>query len=295
MVRPCVHPLRPLVILALGVASVGCGPKFVRQEVFRSENNQVRVELRRTEQGGEAISQDYEHPATIAAVRVAHILATLGYENSDGKDQSVIRGEHLYPLADGISKALAEAGPGDEVAAAALSQDRKFGVFTSDRATAFQLFMRDDQLHISFYAIEQPLEKPGVTDEIEIYKIPREFPTRRPPFALLPGKAQARTGARTLVIEWRSPVYRKALRLGRYGRGLRRRQVLMELPEEEKVNPAEVGLGLPAEVTDAQIHALDQLDAARRGGLVTELEFQRRRRLILQGRLEEAGYETPAP
>ena len=155
--------------------------------------------------------------------------------------------------------------------------------------------MRDDQLHISFYAIEQPLEKPGVTDEIEIYKIPREFPTRRPRFALLPGKAQARTGARTLVIEWRSPVYRKALRLGRYGRGLRRRQVLMELPEEEKVNPAEVGLGLPPEVTDAQIHALDQLDAARRGGLVTELEFQRRRRLILQGRLEEAGYETPAP
>ena len=116
---------------------------------------------------------------------------------------------------------------GDEVAAAALSQDRKFGVFTSDRATAFQLFMRDDQLHISFYAIAQPLEKPGVTDEIEIYKIPREFPTRRPRFALQPCKAQARTGARTLVSEWRSPVYRKALRLGRYGRGLRRRQVLM--------------------------------------------------------------------
>jgi hypothetical protein len=47
-------------------------------------------------------------------------------------------------------------------------------------------------------------------------------------------------------------------------------------------------------VTDAQIRALDQLEGARRSGLVTEAEFQRRRRLILQGRLEEAGY-APGP
>lgn len=293
--RPTLHPIRALAIFLLLFAAVGCGPKFVRQQVFRSDNHQVEVELQRTEQGGEVVSQDYEHPATIAAVRVAHILATLGYKDSDGKEQSVIRGEHLYLLADGISKALAEAGPGDAVAAAGLSQDRRFGIFTSDRATAFRLFMRNDQLHISFYSIEKPLEKPGVTDEIEVYKIPKEFPARRPPFDLVPGKAQARTSARTLVIDWRSPVYRKALRLGRYGRGLRRRQILMELPEEEKEDPAQVGLGLPPEVTDAQIQALDQLDAARRSGLVTELEFQRRRRLILQGRLDEAGYETPAP
>ena len=248
--------IRPLLAL---LALIACGTKYVRQEVFNSDNKQVRIELRRTEEGGEPVSKGYEHPATIAAVRIAHILATINFEDPEGAERSAIRGEHLYLLADGINKALEQAG--DEIAAAALSQDRKFGLFTSDRATSFQLFMRDDQLHISFYAIEQPLEKPGVTDEIKTYKIPREFPTRRPAFKLVPGKAQARTGARTLVVDWRSPVYRRALKLGRYGRGLRRRQVLMELPEEEENDPADVGLGLPPEVTDAQIKALDEIDA----------------------------------
>ena len=43
------------------------------------------------------------------------------------------------------------------------------------------------------------------------------------------------------------------------------------------------------ELRDAQLRALDQLDAARRSGIVTEAEFQKRRRLVLEGKLEEAG------
>ncbi|MCZ6571488.1 MAG: hypothetical protein O7B23_15160, partial [Deltaproteobacteria bacterium] len=43
---------------------------------------------------------------------------------------------------------------------------------------------------------------------------------------------------------------------------------------------------------DAQMQALDQIDAARRSGLISESEYRRRRRLVLEGRLEEAGYDT---
>jgi hypothetical protein len=38
------------------------------------------------------------------------------------------------------------------------------------------------------------------------------------------------------------------------------------------------------------MRALDEIDAARRAGLITESEFLRRRRLVLEDRLEEAGY-----
>ena len=284
-----------LPLLAALLICAGCGPKLIKTEVFRSDNKQVRVELRHTREGGEVVSKGYDHPATVAAVRLAHILATITFEDSDEGEKSAIRSEHLYLLADGLNQALAQAGPGDEVVAAALSQDRSLGIFTKDRATSFRIVFIDDQMHLSFYAIEKHLEKPGVADEIKEYQIPTEFPARRPAFKLIPGKAQATSGPRTLVVDWRSPVYRKALRLGRAGRGLRRRQVLMELPEEEEEAPAATRPGPPPAVTDAQIEALDQLDAARRGGLITEADFQRRRRLILQGRLEEAGYETAEP
>jgi hypothetical protein len=61
----------------------------------------------------------------------------------------------------------------------------------------------------------------------------------------------------------------------------------MEAAEEEPP-PAPVPEGLE----DAQIRALDELDAARRAGLIKEVEFQRRRRLILEDKLEQAGYGT---
>ena len=223
-----------LPLLAALLICAGCGPKLIKTEVFRSDNKQVRVELRHTREGGEVVSKGYDHPATVAAVRLAHILATITFEDSDEGEKSAIRSEHLYLLADGLNQALAQAGPGDEVVAAALSQDRSLGIFTKDRATSFRIVFIDDQMHLSFYAIEKHLEKPGVADEIKEYQIPTEFPARRPAFKLIPGKAQATSGPRTLVVDWRSPVYRKALRLGRAGRGLRRRQVLMELPEEEE-------------------------------------------------------------
>jgi hypothetical protein len=65
----------------------------------------------------------------------------------------------------------------------------------------------------------------------------------------------------------------------------------MESQEAEEQGAA---APVPADATDAQRRALDQLDAARRTGLVSEAEFQRRRRLVLEGRLAEAGYgEAP--
>jgi hypothetical protein len=65
----------------------------------------------------------------------------------------------------------------------------------------------------------------------------------------------------------------------------------MEMPDESepKVPAAQT---VPKGLADAQIRALDQLDAARQSGLIKEAEYQRRRRLILEGKLDEAGYGT---
>lgn len=283
--------LFPLLLGPLVVFAAGCGPKVVREAVYETEA--VEVRLRRTEEGGKPVPRDFQHPVTIAPVRVAHILASLDYENDDGKQLHVIRNEHVYPLAEGIGEALARATPDDEVIAYARSRDRRLAIFSVDRVTAFGLYVRDNQLYVEFYLLEDRIGDKRKGTDASSYNAPLELPKARGRFRLVPGEAQARAGPRALAIDWRDAQFRRPISLRVRGGRLQRRTVLMEAEEIE----AEEEMPLPplSATTDAQLRALDQLDAVRRGGLVSEAEFLRRRRLVLQGRLEEAGYGTDSP
>ena len=105
----------------------------------------------------------------------------------------------------------------------------------------------------------------------------------------MPGQAQRTVGDREVLIAWRDDYYRKPVNLSFRQGQARRRTVLMEMPEEAQ--PKTPGAApTPPNLADAQIRALDQLDAARQSGLVKESDYQRRRRLIIEGKLDEAGY-----
>ena len=200
--------------------------------------------------------------------------------------------DRCVDLAEGLSAAFAKAGPDDEIVAAAFPEDKRLGIFTEDRVTSFQAIgANEGAMVLSFFAVEEVPEEPGVVDEAAEYKIPGSIPERSPRFRVVPTDSTVLLDARTLEVDWRSSYFRRAIRLS--PGGFRRRTVLMELPPEEE--DPEQKLRVPREFTDAQMRALDKLDAARRDGLVTEREFQKRRRQILQGRLEEAGYGDEAP
>jgi hypothetical protein len=282
----------PWLAVALLGLSVGCGPEVVREAVYESEG--VKVQLRYTLDAGEKVPLGYGHPVTIADVRVAHILASLGYEGEKAGPKPVIRTEHLYDLAEGIAKALGRAGPDDIVVAWSLSHDRRLALFSDLRMTAMQVWAKNDQLYLAFYEIEKDLDREATRAMIEP---PVSLPTDDPRFRLQVDRAQVRVGPRTLAIDWRDPYYRKPLAFRARRGKLSRRTIIMQADELDDQIEAEIedqrepsGLTTPPSVTDAQMRALDQLDGARRAGLVTEAEFQRRRRLILQGRLAEAGY-----
>ncbi len=276
--------------LVLGSAALlmlaGCAQKVVLEEIHSSEK--ARVMLRRTLDDGEPVPRGYEHPVIIADVRIAHILATLFYENRKGERSPAFRTLQIYELAEGLAKAFKAAGPDDEIVAASFGIDRRLGIFTEDRVTSFRAWFREGLLQLDFYAIEQLLEEPGVSNEAESYRVPSEPPSR-PSFRIIPAEAMVAAGRRGVLIDWRNPTFRRPVTLAPSAHGLRRRTVLMETEEEPVV------VGPPEGLSDAQLQALDELDGARRSGLIHEVEFQRRRRLILEGELEEAGYggETP--
>lgn len=270
------------VALVLGTA---CGPKVVRQPIY--ESAQVAVVLRHSIEDGEPVSHGYEHPVTISGVRVAHILASFSFEDRKGHAHPLVRTGHVYDLAEGISDALGKATPADEVIAVASAHDRRLGIFSDRRVTSFRCMLEQGQLRFEFYAIE--FDWKDDDPRSEEYTVPLALPQRKPPFRLVPGQAQALAGPRGLLVDWRDPFFRRPVNLSiRHGQ-VRRRTILMEAePEDEAIDPLP---GAPASTqTNAQVQALDQLDAARRAGILPEAEFQRRRRLILQGRLEEAGY-----
>jgi hypothetical protein len=287
------HPRLRIHLVALAVCVLaGCGPKFVRERVYDKPG--VRVELRHQLVDGKPAPRGYVQPATIADVRIAHILASLSSENDAGERRPMIRSQFVYDLADGISLALSKAGPDDEVAAAAFPEDRRLGIFTDERVTSFRLVLVGDEMQIEFYALEQGLEREGNKSTPREYEIPTELPALAPAFKIVLAEAQTRLGDRGVRVAWRDPYYRKPVSLSFEQGQVRRRTVLMELPPDKEPAPA-TDVPLPANLSDAQLRALDELDAGRQSGLVKEADYRRRRRLVLENRLDEAGFGAAPP
>jgi hypothetical protein len=282
------HPR--ILLLALLVLTTACGPKLTVESVYESEG--VEVVLRRTVDRGQPVSRDYAHPLVISDVRLAHILAQLSYEDSSGASGAAIASQNVYALAEGISQALARATPADQVIATAFMSERRFGIFSRERVTSFRAYAEGDSLAIEFFAIGERVEKDPRNLDRRNYKPPEELPSRGEPSRMLVVQGQTARGQRGVLVDWRDPHFGKPVSLRSLSGQTRRRTILMEQEAEEEApvsRPEEVP---PERLHDGQLRALDQLDAARRAGLVTEGEFLRRRRLILEGRLEEAGYEV---
>ncbi len=261
---------------------------MVRETVL--ENERVQVLLRRVE--GKAAAQ-HAHPATIADVRIAHILASLTHTDGDGGRQLTIRSTHVYDLAEGIARALGKATPADEVIAIAFARDRRLGIFSDDRVTALRTYLEGDELLIEFFALEEPREdeRPGRRGE---YRAPLALPAARARFSIVPGEAQRVHGERGVAVAWRDDYYRRPVSL-RFREGqIKRRTVLMEMPAEDAPGAAaasrDAGSGA---LGDQQRRALQELEALRREGEITESEYGRRRRLIERGELPGAGDPEP--
>ena len=108
------------------------------------------------------------------------------------------------------------------------------------------------------------------------------------------GEAIRPRGPRGYEVDWRDPFFRKAVSFSALSGEVRRREILMEAEPEDDLAAPGAAIEITPEIRQAQMKALDQLDGLRRSGEITEGDFQRRRRLVLEGRLEEAGYE-PTP
>ena len=270
---------KPRIAVALCAVSLllaACGgPRYSRDTFY--EGGDFRVVLRaRTD-----VNPGYEHPTTISAVRLAHILASIDVRFDENETKNArthaIPVELIYPLGEQLARALAKADPTQDVVIDASRHTRSLKLFTSERMTSIAASMKNDQLRIHVGRVDWAVPK-NPNERVREIDVKKEFQS----FKVLPSNGIVPIARQVVAVDWRRDSFRRAdaIRIRSGGR-VERRTVLMEEPEE--VAPAvapEDTLDL-SKVSPAKLRALADLEEARQAGSIGEAEYMAQRRKIL--------------
>jgi hypothetical protein len=275
-------PVLAVATLAAATLVAGCfGPRYARETYF--ENHEIEIVLR----GRTDANPGYDHPATISAVRMSHILASLDVrfrEDEKKNDRTpVIPIEAVYPLGELLSGAFAKAEPNQEVVVSAKIRTRTLKIFTDKQLHSFIAYMKGDRLIIHVARVGFTLPK-NPNERVREPKLGSEYQD----FRVLPGPAIHPVAKQVVSVEWRDDYFRKAnaLRLGPGGR-VKRRTILLEEPAEEAPEasleePAEEEAVTLPDLSPEALRALADLEEERRRGRISEADYQQRRDAILR-------------
>ena len=267
--------------LACLVLAGACGPRYARVESFDEPG--LRVVLRSETRGGETVARGFDHPATIASVRLAHILARLDVRmGSEGGGERVpaLSTVLLYTVSDQLSRALAKATPDQEVVVQAIRKEKNLVIFDQKLLTSFVAYVKGDDLVLHLAYVDWTVPKEGGGQGSLEDAIPEPFPGRQvQDFRVVATEGFAPAGAQAVSVDWRNPIFREPtnVRVGADGR-LLRRSVLMESPAAEEPEPA----GLPADAPPETLRALADLQEQRTRGEISETRYHALRRDLLR-------------
>src|SRR5215510_13233273 len=189
---------RFLAAALLCVTAAACGgPKVVDEPVV--SDDVLKISLRKVIEKGQPRVRGNSHPATVSDVRIAHILASLEYRDTKGTRRPVIRSESVYQLAESLNKAVKQATPDDDIVAAVFETDRRLGLFTNKKVTAFRMFFAGDLLRLEFYDVERELESSSGSGKAageDGYSMPAAVPAKEGSFRMAAGEGIVVDGAR---------------------------------------------------------------------------------------------------
>lgn len=263
-------------VLAVALALGACVARVERESVF--SEGRTEIELRQERRGGEVVPKGHAHPAIIAPMRLANVLAAIDIRKGgeDNERQPAIPTETLYTIAKGVSAALAVANPDQELALISIRNQKRFGIFDRNYLTSFVCYVKADQLYVHLSRSD--------------WELPRDKNARIPwpsigdsgtPLRVVAGRGISVVDARSIAADWRSDFFARsrAIRMSATG-VVQRRTILMESPEVDAPPPA-LGDSLPGNLPPEALRALADLEERRRQGQITESFYLSQRAAIL--------------
>jgi hypothetical protein len=287
---------RPLPLLAaLALLAAACGPRYVRVPIHTKDG--LEVELRSELRERKTVPRGFDHPATISAIRVAHVLARIDVRmgaDEGGERVPAFPTITLYEVGEEVARAFAKATPDQEVVVKALRSEKRLGLFTTEYMTSFVAWMKGDDLVVHLSRVEWQVPKDQKEDLPEPYvgRVVQEF-------KVLPSEGLVPVGAQAVAADWRNPIFREPthVRVGPGGK-LMRRTVLLEseAPPEGEAAEKEPA-ALPADLPPETLRALADLQEQRTRGQISETTYhQRRRDLLRESEDQRRGQQlAPAP
>jgi hypothetical protein len=282
-------------LAALALAASACGPRYVRVPIH--EKDGIEVELRSELRERKTVPRGFDHPATVSAIRVAHVLARIDVRmgsEEGGERVPAFPTVTLYRVGEEVARAFAKASPDQEVVVKAVRSEKRLGLFTTEYMTSFVAWMKGQDLVIHLSRVEWQVPKNEKEELPEPYlgRVVQEF-------KVLPSEGLVPVGPQALAVDWRNPIFREPthVRVGPGGR-LMRRTVLLEseAPAEGEAAEKEPAT-LPADLSPEALRALADLQEQRTRGQISETTYhQRRRDLLRQAEDQRRGQElTPPP
>ena len=271
-------PHRIALVALLGLlagANSACMTRSVRELAF--DENYTKVYLRTQARGFSTVEQGYEHPIHIAPVRLAHVLSRIDLRRQDKNQERTpaVPLETLFLISKGASKALAAANSNQAVAVQSIRRDKHWGVFERQYLTSMLLHMKGGLLYVQISRSdwEIPRDRKERLPETHEGKYPRKF-------RLVVERGMALADQQTAAVDWRDPVFAKPSRTRVTPTGkVVRRTILMESLEDD----TEYGPQVTGDLSPEQLRALADLEERRRGGEISEGDYNSRRSQILRG------------
>jgi hypothetical protein len=285
--RPFPRPTVVVLIALLAVGTSACISRPIKKEVY--SDGYTKAYLRSEKKGMSVVPKGFQHPTSIAPVRLSHILSRIDMRQGEGAESKrvpVVPLETLFIIGDALAKGLDEADPNQEVIVQSIRRGKSLIIFDRQYLTSLLAYVKDDLLYVQISrsdweikASKRRLKDEDRLPETHVGKYPLEF-------RLVIDRGMTLVDHQSVAVQWKDPIFKKPsrTRITPSGRVVRR-EVLMESMED----PTEYD-AIPQvdELTGEQLRALADIDDARRAGTISESEYYSRKNAILRG-------ELPAP
>jgi hypothetical protein len=285
------RPLRRLptllLLAAVALSASACITRPVKEEIWT--DGYTRAFLRSEKRGSKTIPRNFDHPTTIAPVRLGHILSRIDIRKGQGPESERVPAiplETLFTIGEAMAKGLDEANPDQEVVIQSIRRGKHLAVFERQYLTSMLAYVQGGLLYIHISRTDWEIPK-GMDRKKREDRLPETHVGKYPlDFRLVVDRGMTLYDHQSVAVEWKDPIFKKPTRTRITSTGrVVRREILMESFED----PTEYDQGPKVEeLSGDQLRALADLDDQRRSGQISESEYYSRKNAILRG-------ELPAP